>query len=1237
MKNFVTPSIPNLPHLRGLKLAQPVSSIDSFTVSLLIGADFYWDFVEDHVIRGPGPTAVSSKFGYLLSGPIHQGISSETNTTTLHVMTHVYEEESKLQSYWDLETIGIKDDSSKSDINVDNFEIFRDTHLRVENGKYIAWLPWKRDHPPLPTNYDITEKRTRAMVRKLTPELLQTYDKIINDQKCRNFIEEVKDDDNTRGHYLPHHSVKKDSITTPTCIRVVYDCSCKSCDSQSLNDCLETGPSLLNDLTSILLRFCVNRFALTSDIEKAFLQVGLENDDHEFTKFMLLMGPSDPESPFTIYRFKVILFGAVSSPFILNAVVKTHLENNLDSSTADDLRENIYVDIIVTGTDNTIGASAYYNDATQLMNSSRKDNALDSNSTVNVLGICWLTESDQLTYTKKVGSPQPVSLTIKREVVRTTAVLYDPLGYLSPVHIKAKLFVQDLWKRKLAWDDPVDENTHKQWFVIVEDLNEIRNTKIKRQYFNDDGTINSHIHDNKNVELPVFADANSKAYGAVAYLRRHDNQTSLVMSKTRVAPIKELTIPRLELMAALIASRLMKFVFNALKDKLNITSCTLWSDSQIVLHWIGSNKKLPTFVANRVKEINQFPCNFNYCPTTDNPADMISRGIHVSARKLENCDLWWNGPPWLSQGDWPISDLYDSAVHHISTADTSEGELEHTPQSDTPTETGIQHMVDAIRYSSQNKLLRVTALVLRFISNTRHRNQTLKNGYLTAEEIQRAEHVWIKDIQQAAFYEPIKSLQHQQTKSGWLVKQLKLFIDERGLLHCGGRLHNAPLRTDTKFPILLPNNHRYTDLLILNAHASVLHARVQSTVTHIRQRYWIAKIRRVVGRLLHSCVTCRKVSGKPYQTPLQAPLQSCRVNITPPFTVTGVDFTGALHVKSPETAKKTKSYVCLFTCAVTRAVHLELMPNLSTQSFLLAFCRFVARRSLPGKLISDNASTAANELNQLFDSPDVKQYLANKRIHWHFIPKRAPWYGGFWERLIGMTKNAIKKVLGRSYVSFEELRTVLTEIETTLNDRLITYVSSDIDDATLLTPSHLLHGRQMTILPHPEISDDELNDPTFSNHDDVNKRCAHLARLLAHFWKRWTAEYLPALPENHKLTGKTDNIIKVGDVVLVHNDIDHRIKWPIAVVEELVYGRDKLVRSAFIRTNNGRTNRSINKLYPLEMNADVTTMDIPRVNIDTTHLDLPADPRPSGNTIEPRPKRTAAVVARYRISDMNQV
>ncbi|XP_006815922.1 uncharacterized protein LOC100369222 [Saccoglossus kowalevskii] len=465
MKNFVTPSIRNLPHLRGLKLAQPVSSIDSFTVSLLIGADFYWDVVEDHVIRGPGPTAVSSKFGYLLSGPICQGISSETNATILHVMTHVYEEVSKLQSYWDLETIGIKDDSSKSDINVDNFEIFRDTHLRVENGKYIARLPWKRDHPPLPTNYDITEKRTRAMVRKLTPELLQTYDKIINDQKSRNFIEEVKDDDNTRGHYLPHHSVKKDSITTP--IRVVYDCSYKSRDSPSLNDCLETGPSLLNDLTSILLRFRVNRFALTSDIEKAFLQVGLENDDREFTKFMWLTDPSDPESPFTIYWLKVILFGAVSSPFILNAVVKTHLENNLDSSTANDLRENIYVDNIVTGTDNTIGASAYYNDATQLMNScgfnlrswasncdelhslARKDNALDSNSMVNVLGIRWLTESDQLTYTKKVGSPQPVSLTTKREDNRR--LVRPPWISLSSTH-KGKIVCSRFTEETNSYD-----------------------------------------------------------------------------------------------------------------------------------------------------------------------------------------------------------------------------------------------------------------------------------------------------------------------------------------------------------------------------------------------------------------------------------------------------------------------------------------------------------------------------------------------------------------------------------------------------------------------------------------------------------------------------------------------------------------------------------------------------------------------------------------------------------------
>ncbi|XP_077869796.1 uncharacterized protein LOC144362083 [Saccoglossus kowalevskii] len=366
-----------------------------------------------------------------------------------------------------------------------------------------------------------------------------------------------------------------------------------------------------------------------------------------------------------------------------------------------------------------------------------------------------------------------------------------------------------------------------------------------------------------------------------------------------------------------------------------------------------------------------------------------------------------------------------------------------------------------------------------------------------------------------------------------------------------------------------------------------------------------------------------------YPNPTTAALQSFRVNITPPFTITGVDFTGALYVKSPTNNRESKAYDCLFTCAV----HLELVPDLTTRTFLNAFRRFAARRSLPTTMVSDNASTnlsAADELRILFDSPEIKTYLTNTRATWKFIPKRTPWFGGFWERLIGITKNAIKKVLGRSYITFDELRTLLTEVENVLNDRPLTYVSSDLEDNAPLSPSHLLHGRPLTSLPHIPADEDELVDPTFGNHNDLNKRYAYLPRLHARFWRRWASEYLTALRENQKISGKTENVIKVGDVVLVHHDTDKHVNWKLATVLKLNRGNDGIIRSAHIRTANGLTSRPVTKLYPLEVNVNITPTEV--LNNDT-HMDVTHKQR--GTTLQ-RSTRNAAAIARCKIQDLNR-
>ena len=251
-----------------------------------------------------------------------------------------------------------------------------------------------------------------------------------------------------------------------------------------------------------------------------------------------------------------------------------------------------------------------------------------------------------------------------------------------------------------------------------------------------------------------------------------------------------------------------------------------------------------------------------------------------------------------------------------------------------------------------------------------------------------------------------------------LIRQLRLFLDTDNLLRCGGRINNAPLSTATKFPYLLPKNHPFTDLVVYSAHENILHSGVNSTMTTLRQTYWIPSIRQYVRKLLRRCVNCRKVTGTAYTRPDPPPLPKSRTTETEPFTTTGVDFIGALYVR--DNNGETKVYIFLFTFAVTRAVHVEIVTDLSTECFLNAFRRFASRKSLPQRMISDNASTylsAADELRALFNSQALHDSLSKRGVEWKFIPKRAPWFGGLWERLIGLTKTTLKKILGRTYIN----------------------------------------------------------------------------------------------------------------------------------------------------------------------------------------------------------------------------
>ncbi|XP_069115378.1 uncharacterized protein [Argopecten irradians] len=609
--------IAKLPHLKGLKLAHPVSADETFEVSLLIGADHYWDIVQDKVVRGKGPIAVKSKIGYLLSGP-YQGISSlnqRQNMSVMNVLVSHKKDECDLEKFWKVESLGIqKKDDKTEDESCTYLENYKQSCIEFRGNKYIAKLPWRDDHSPLPTNKEVARRRTESVINRLSkdPVMLKHYASIIYEQEQRGFVEKVENDQITSGkvHYIPHHPVKKDSSTTP--IRIVYDCSCQqSKDKPSLNDCLRNDPPLLNDITSILLKFRRKKFAVSADIEKAFLQIELEEDDRDVTRFYWLKDPSDPSSDLITYRFKAVLFGATCSPFILNATLLRHLEDH-KSDVTDIIKDDIYVDNVLPSFEREEDLLEYFHSARSLMLNggfnlrswasncdslnelAKSKDVLDKDKQVKVLGLRWDSNKDTITYVQKPISDVDETLLTKREILSQSSKIFDPLGIISPVTVRGKILMQEIWRRKFDWDEILPEDIRCQWMELSYDLRKVSTTEIPRYYFKDLPEDTESI----GTVLHVFVDASKKAYGACAYITS-GNQSQLVMAKNRVAPLNPVTIPQLELLAAVTGARMAKHILT----NLQCSDVFYWSDSQIVLNWLHSSKKMKPFIGKRVEEI----------------------------------------------------------------------------------------------------------------------------------------------------------------------------------------------------------------------------------------------------------------------------------------------------------------------------------------------------------------------------------------------------------------------------------------------------------------------------------------------------------------------------------------------------------------------------------------------------------------------------------------------------------
>ncbi|KAG1664783.1 Zinc finger protein 271 [Nymphon striatum] len=930
-------------------------------------------------------------------------------------------------------------------------------------------------------------------------------------------------------------------------------------------------------------------------------------------------------------KFVRVTFGINCSPFLLSATIRHHLSRFPPSFVINELSENLYVDDFLSGADSKFEAQELFSQANQVMKgagmiltkwSSNNSSIIgeDNKELQNfkkVLGMSWDSVSDCFTF---VGVDLPdieVVRYTKRVVLSLIARVFDPLGLVLPFTVTAKFLFQDIWRLGLNWDDDLPsecQESFKRWLIELHTLQEV---SVPRQYLQGNWSDISVA-----LELHAFGDASLKGYGACVYIRyiKSDGQykSTLVRACARVAPLERKTLPRLELLGALVTAQLLCSVIRDLRLPPD-TNYTCWSDSMVALGWIRSSpSRWKQWVANRVAKIQSLtnPKRWRHIEGIENPADFVTRG--VSGVKLVHSVLWWNGPSILHQsGDIVTADQWSIPKIYTNSVVEAERKIEVTGVSLVCVENSQMFQME--RWSTLNKAYRVIAWVLRFTSRP---PKSQRAPSLSENDYIKARLAFVNILQNQYFSQEINNLKSgiKIPKDSKLVK-FSPILDDDGFIRVGGRIQLSELAYESKHPLILPRCHGVM-LLVKFIHLFRNQAGVDTMITCLKSEFEIIGVRQIAKAVKKACVSCQKIDVRACNEPT-APLPKARVTKSPVFTVTGIDFAGPIFCSD---LPNKKYYICLFVCAVVRAIHLELVDSLTSEDFILAFRRFAALKRVPSIVYSDNGK------NLVGGQRILSSCLGPAAPQWRFICPRSPWWGGWWERLVRSVKNGIRKTVGKGCLTKIQLQTCLCEVANSINSRPLTFVGSDVENKPPLTPNHFLagQGNHGLFTRHQE-------DPDNISSENLCIREQEMLQRQEEFWKVWSSDYLRNLPAAYNKFKKQGNL-KVGSVVLIKEDNSPRLKWVVGIVERLHVGRDGIHRSADLRTAAGIRTRAVQRLHNLEI-CDHESAKIPEISDltvnPTVNTDgvVPADEAEAQSGTEPltnaRPIRKTKKPVKY--------
>lgn len=1191
----------DMPFLKDVPLADPGTSSEKVVDIILDATAFYHCRLGDTIMSPiKGLIADKTIFGWILGGAnLHRGINGSTKPLCYRAARQTNDLDDLLQQQWLVEQL--PDTSPTLSIEeVRAQDHFTETHTRLPDGRYEVSLPRLDSTPVLGESREQAVCRYNSVERSLRRKgTWDEYQAAVQDFISQGHAELVPPEDLSKPasevYYMPMHGVVKTTSTT-TKVRPVCDASAPTSTGTSLNDTILAGPSLYQPLPSIINRFRESAVAMTADVSKMYRQISLAPHERDFHRFLFRGSGGE----LLAYRMTRLTFGVKSSPYLASRVLRQvgSDEEKQHPEAAEVIRTSFYMDDVLTGAETVEQAQHKRADLNDILEkggmplckwrSNSKEllasipEHLQESTDLKIvaspadcqktLGLHWSTSSDCMfaaTPNVEIGSN-----VTKRRLASTTARIFDPMGWFAPAVMPARILTQEAWALKVGWDHSLPSHIFMKWSDWVQEMPRITEHPVQRHFGLKNHTIISR-------ELHGFSDASTVGFGGVVFLRTFYSDlevtVDLVSSKARVAPLKTLTIPRLELCGAVVLAKLLRAVATDLK--IDLPAVYAWTDSTIVLGWLQhSPSKLAVFVGNRIATIADLvpPSHWRHVPGKQNPADCLSRGLNPKA--LLELPLWWKGPPWLSleAGNWPTRpDLVETQ------------ELPEIRKTVLTIPTKADEM--GVRHSTLTRWIRVVAWMKRFTANASKSSTRNSSTFLSLDEQAAAKTTvflisqlyWLPDEYKAVSQGKPLHKHHSLLK-------LTPFIGADRLLRVGGRLQQSDLPQTSIHPIILSAKSHTVRLLAEHTHRSMCHTGSSAVMATLSYSFHIPRLKPLLRSISRKCRECQIAYARPAKQQM-GDLPSVRCAEASTFASVGVDYAGPVFTTTGrgKNFHRWKTYLCIFICMATKAIHVEVVADATTEGFLAALDRFVGRRGRPAHIYSDNGGnfvgaeaelrTTTASLRTEETQRDLRQWCSRNDIKWHFIPPKTPNIGGLWEAAVKSVKTLIRKSLRTQNCSMDELVTLAISAEAVLNSRPYLPIHSTSDDAVCpLTPAHFLIGRPLTALPQKVDLVSKMQ----------NVRRWNLVRRLEHqWWQQWRKEFVPQFSQKAKcLTPQTN--LKVDDVVLILDETVFKQLWPIGRVTAVHPGPDKLVRIVDVLWNGKVLRRPICKLVKLPTEAD---------------------------------------------------